>query len=190
MMRLVSLTIVLAVVLVDFCKGEFICHRWTEEDNNVMGPSRTPEEERQYCEGVLGYIFTQGNNEKYPECGDCWCCKPLDLICHDWTEEDVNAMGPGRTPEDERKQCEDVLGYTFTNGDNKYYPECGECGCCKPKDLVCHDWTEEDVNAMGPGRTPEDERKQCEDVLGYTFTQGDNKFYPNCEECWCCKPER
>jgi hypothetical protein len=57
-------------------------------------------------------------------------------------------------------------------------------------DLVCHFWTEEDYNAMGPSRTPEDERKYCEGVLGYTFTQGDNYYYPKCEECWCCKPEK
>ncbi|XP_060603017.1 uncharacterized protein LOC132756058 [Ruditapes philippinarum] len=189
MMSLVLLSITLAVLLVDSSMAELTCHRWTEEDNNVMGPSRTPEDERQYCEGVLGYIFTQGKNEEYPGCGECWCCKPLDLVCHHWTEEDNNAMGPSRTPEEESQYCEDVLGYTFTQGKNEEYPGCGECWCCKPKDLVCHTWTEEDNKAMGPSRTPDDERKYCEGVLGYTFTQGDNYYYPKCEECWCCKPE-
>jgi hypothetical protein len=54
----------------------FVCHHWTEEDYKAMPEGRTPEDERQYCEDVLGYTFTQGNNEEYPECGECWCCKP------------------------------------------------------------------------------------------------------------------
>jgi hypothetical protein len=56
--------------------------------------------------------------------------------------------------------------------------------------LVCHNWTDEDNKAMPQGRTPEDERQYCEDILGYTFTQGQNEEYPKCGECWCCKPER
>jgi hypothetical protein len=42
---------------------------------------------------------------------------------------------------------------------------------------------------MPQGRTAEDERQYCEDVLGYVFTQGENVNYPNCGECWCCRPE-
>ncbi|XP_060561109.1 uncharacterized protein LOC132720892 [Ruditapes philippinarum] len=197
MMRLVSLAITLAVFLVDSSKAEFVCHHWTEEDYNAMPQGRTPEDERQYCEDVLGYVFTQGENEFYPKCGQCWCCKPdgeellvnEDLVCYHWTEEDNKAMPQGRTAEDEKYYCEDVLGYTFSKGDYVNYPNCGTCWCCRPKVFVCHHWTEEDYKAMPQGRTPEDERQYCEDVLGYTFTQGQNEEYPECGECWCCKPE-
>jgi hypothetical protein len=57
------------------------------------------------------------------------------------------------------------------------------------EDLVCYHWTEEDNNAMPQGRTAEDERYYCEDVLGYTFSKGDYLNYPNCGACWCCRPE-
>jgi hypothetical protein len=57
------------------------------------------------------------------------------------------------------------------------------------EDFVCYHWTEEDYNAMPQGRTPDDERQYCEDILGYVFTQGENEFYPNCGQCWCCKPD-
>ncbi|XP_060592511.1 uncharacterized protein LOC132747197 [Ruditapes philippinarum] len=106
-----------------------------------MPQGRTPEDERQYCEDVLGYVFTQGENEFYPKCGQCWCCKPdgeellvnESLVCYHWTEEDNNAMPQGRTAEDERYYCEDVLGYTFSKGENVNYPNCGICWCCRPK---------------------------------------------------------
>ncbi|XP_060576705.1 uncharacterized protein LOC132734020 [Ruditapes philippinarum] len=107
------------------------------------------------------------------------------LVCYRWTEEDIKAMVPSRTTETERKQCEDVLGYTYSPD----YSKCGGCSCCQPQVLVCHKWTEEDDKAMGSNRAPEDEKKYCESVLGYTWTQGDNAKYPECGECWCCKPK-
>ncbi|XP_060569834.1 uncharacterized protein LOC132728244 [Ruditapes philippinarum] len=128
MMRLVLLSVISVFLLVDYAKAELICYRWTEEDIKTMGPSRTIETERNHCEGVLGHTYT----ETFVECGECSCCQQV-LVCHDWTEEDDKAMGSSRSNEDEKKYCESVLGYTWTQGDNAKYPECGLCYCCKPK---------------------------------------------------------
>ncbi|XP_060592510.1 uncharacterized protein LOC132747195 [Ruditapes philippinarum] len=136
MMRLVLLTITLAVLLVDSSKAgsaDLVCHHWTEEDTAAIPQPGTIEDQRKLCEDILGYTFTQGKNEEYPGCGECWCCKPKDLVCHHWTEEDTAAIPQPGTIEDQRKLCEDILGYTFTQGKNEEYPRCGECWCCKPE---------------------------------------------------------
>ena len=59
---------------------DLICHRWTDDDNDAMGPSPSIETKRDWCENVLGYTFTQGQNEYYPNCETCWCCKPIGIF--------------------------------------------------------------------------------------------------------------
>jgi len=31
------------------------------------------------------FVFTRGNNDDYPGCGGCWCCKRLEWVCADKT---------------------------------------------------------------------------------------------------------
>ncbi|XP_053385480.1 uncharacterized protein LOC123538535 isoform X3 [Mercenaria mercenaria] len=168
----------------------FHCYHWTQEDFAAMGPGRLAETERQQCESSPGRVFTQGNNADYPNCGTCWCCQRKvqdNFYCYHWTQADLAAMGPGRSAETEREQCENRPGRVFTQGNNKDYPNCGTCWCCQRKVYECHYWTDDDVEAMGSSRTPEVQRARCEDDLGYLFTQGNNEHFPGTGYCWCIK---
>ncbi|XP_053385567.1 uncharacterized protein LOC128546054 isoform X2 [Mercenaria mercenaria] len=115
-----------------------------------------------------------------------------NVYCYHWTQEDLAAMGPGRSVETEREQCESYPGRVFTQGNNADYPNCGTCWCCQRKvydNFSCYTWTQGDLAAMGPMRSVETEREQCESHTGRVFTQGNNKAYPNCGTCWCCQPK-
>ena len=48
------------------------CYHYTDADRAKNLP------EQAMCESAgTGYVFSRGDENQAPGCGDCWCCKPL-----------------------------------------------------------------------------------------------------------------
>ena len=55
------------------------CYAWSSDDlekNNQGGWSA--QNEKTTCE-EYGYIYSQGDENKAPGCGGCWCCQPKSI---------------------------------------------------------------------------------------------------------------
>lgn len=51
----------------------YTCHRWTNSERSAIRRSS----EKAVCEAG-GNVYTKGKNSKYPGCGTCWCCNPVE----------------------------------------------------------------------------------------------------------------
>lgn len=51
----------------------YTCHRWTNSERSAIKRSS----EKAVCEAG-GNVYTKGKNSKYPGCGKCWCCAPVE----------------------------------------------------------------------------------------------------------------
>ena len=68
-----AITIILAIALSRNKKpAKYVCHQYDDKDRLLLAQGKTG---KQACESKPNRIFTQGNNDKYPDCGSCWCCK-------------------------------------------------------------------------------------------------------------------
>ncbi|XP_053385568.1 uncharacterized protein LOC123538671 [Mercenaria mercenaria] len=139
-MELVMIVFSLVTVLIregtHAAQDNLYCYHWTQEDIAAMGPERSLNAQREQCESNPGRVFTQGNNEDYPNCGTCWCCQRKvqdNFYCYHWTQEDLAAMGPERSLNAQRELCESHPERVFTQGNNADNPICGTCWCCQRK---------------------------------------------------------
>jgi len=86
-MAIFKLFLVVFKLLIVIAQGSkpYKCHSWTTEDlKNLKKLGGGVKVEKNYCEGVLQFKFTQGNDGFAPGCGSCWCCKPTRFQCSNW----------------------------------------------------------------------------------------------------------
>ena len=103
------------------------CHTWNTQDRefkktlkdkrNENGKKLTkPEKEQLMCERH-GYVYTTGNNEDYPRCGQCWCCIPEDQIPKE--DETKKKKTDTKPTTDEKKKKKKKKKPTTTSGEKK-----------------------------------------------------------------------
>lgn len=72
-----------SAVLFSAANDNYYCYHWSDEDIAEMGYRKgLPSAEAPVCESYVGNVFTQGYNEKYPNCGGCWCCQAEGKYFH------------------------------------------------------------------------------------------------------------
>ena len=55
----------------------FECYHWSSEDRvTINAEGGNSQAEKKTCESHFGFIYSQGDDSKAPECGGCSCCQP------------------------------------------------------------------------------------------------------------------
>ena len=59
-----------------FVARTYKCYDWTDDDLwSISAGGWSVKSQKDTCE-QHGYIFSQGDENKAPGCGGCWCCQP------------------------------------------------------------------------------------------------------------------
>jgi len=117
-------------------EGPWECYHYTESDRAWRTSNKATQ--KQMCENVQGGKFTAGKNDRYPECGSCWCCQDQSVLAPldggwsrwgDWSECTAKCGGGSQSRNRTCTEPAPAHGGLQCEGGTEETRECGSEPC-------------------------------------------------------------